>query len=802
VTTGVSAQDPVLGQTLGHYRIVEKIGSGGMGVVYRAHDEHLDREVAIKVLPPGTLPDETTRRRFRNEALALSRLNHPNVAIIHDFDTEQGTDFLVMEYIAGISLNEKLAESSLPEKQVIALGTQLAEGLCAAHEHSIVHRDLKPGNLRITDEGWLKILDFGLAKLRASAAAPSASETLTESGVIAGTLPYMAPEQVLGGEIDARTDIHAAGAVLYEMATGRRPFATEDPSTAISAILRSSPPPLAALNPRSSPELQRIVAKCLEREKEHRYQSARELAVDLRRLARENESVHDSREIRSTSRRAALAVRKLKPAVVASAVAILLLILALVFPAGLHKILKNTTRPASLAASVAVLPFTDLSPNHDHQYFCIGLAEEILNQLTKIPNLKVAARNSAFQFSGQNVDPKALGQTLNVSDVLEGSVQTDGVRVRITVRLSKTDTSLSVWSQSYDRNLGDVFAVEDEIAAAIAGALQPALLGNEPAKVLSPSRTTNSAAYQAFLQARFLSRTYDPEAERKAFEFVDRAIALDPDYAPAYALRGVMTAESGLMGNRNVAEALETSRRDARKAIALDPNLAAGYLALSESQAMGEWDWQGAEQSVRKARELAPGDADALLQDGFLKLCRGRLDEAAELMRQGLGLDPLAASKHLQLAQLLRDAGRYEAAHKSLESALELNPHQVWTHETRGEVYLAQRNPEKALSEMELEPGEAWHVFGMALAYHATGKHQESDAALASLTAKHSKIAAFQIAQVHAYRGESEQAIEWLNRALQQGDGGMSQLKVNWMLKNLRGDPRYSELLAKVNLSE
>ena len=277
-------QGALVGQRLGHCRIAEKIGAGGTGEVYRAHEDHLDREVAIKVLTPGTLADEHSRKRFRREALTLSKLNHPNIATIHDFDTQQGVDFLVMEYIPGIALSEKLAARPLPEKEVVALATQLAEGLSAAHEHEVVHRDIKPGNLRITTDGRVKILDFGLAKLRASAVASPASETVSESYSIAGTLPYMAPEQVLGGEIDARTDLYAAGAVLYEMATGQRAFPTVDASHLTAAILRRSPRPAGSLNPRLSPELSRIIGKCLEKEPEDRYQSAKELAIDLRRL--------------------------------------------------------------------------------------------------------------------------------------------------------------------------------------------------------------------------------------------------------------------------------------------------------------------------------------------------------------------------------------------------------------------------------------------------------------------------------------------------------------------------------------
>ena len=282
-----SDQDFLVGSGLGHYRIVEKIGAGGMGEVYRARDEHLARDVAIKVLPPGTLTDESARKHFHKEALILSQLNHPNVATIHDFDTQQGVDFLVMEYIPGITLSEKVAAGPLPEKEVIRLGVQLAEGLAAAHEHGVVHRDLKPGNLRVTSDGRLKILDFGLAKLRLPVTASTTTESLSEKQAMAGTLPYMAPEQLLGEAIDARTDIHAAGSVLYEMATGQRPFAKLEQAQLIAAILRQAPAPPGQLNPQVAPELERIIGKCLEKEPENRYQSAKELAVDLQRLKRD-----------------------------------------------------------------------------------------------------------------------------------------------------------------------------------------------------------------------------------------------------------------------------------------------------------------------------------------------------------------------------------------------------------------------------------------------------------------------------------------------------------------------------------
>ena len=366
-----SVQDSLVGQTLGHYRIAEKIGTGGMGEVYRARDEHLARDVAIKVLPPGTLANESARKHFRKEALILSQLNHPNIATVHDFDTQQGVDFLVMEYIPGITLSEKVAARPLAEKDVLRLGVELAEGLAAAHDHGVVHRDLKPSNLRITSDGRLKILDFGLAKLRLPATANATTESVSEIQAMAGTLPYMAPEQLLGGEIDARADLHAAGSVLYEMATGRHPFADAERSQLIGAILHRPPRPPAALNPGLSSELERIIRKCLEKEPENRYQSAKELSVDLRRLARDEEPGHFAVETSTLTRQQSSFARRLKP--IAVVVGVVTVLLAAFWLARMKKA-PDTPR---ITPSIAVLPFEDLSPEKDQEYFSDGLAEEL-----------------------------------------------------------------------------------------------------------------------------------------------------------------------------------------------------------------------------------------------------------------------------------------------------------------------------------------------------------------------------------------------------------------------------------------
>jgi len=790
----VTTPEPGPPDRLGHYRILRRIGAGGMGEVFLAHDDHLDRDAAIKLLPPSTVSDDTARRRFHKEAIALSRLNHPNIATIYDFDSQHGVDFLVMEYIPGLTLKEKLTRGRLAEAEVLALGEQLAEGLAAAHEHGVIHRDLKPGNLQVNEEGHLKILDFGLAKLRSPVNPNATTESLTSTPDIAGTLAYMAPEQLSGGDVDARTDIHAAGFVLYEMITGRHPFSETETSKLIGEVLRSCPPPPARLIPELSSELQRIIGKCLEKDRENRYQSARELALDLHRLAR-NETPW-ARSIPPVAVRARSIPAAFQIAIV---IAFVLLLIAFLAIPRVTSFFGGGTNPSTTAASIAVLPFTDLSPGHDHEYFSDGLAEEILNSLTKIPNLKVAARASAFQFKGKNEDSRVIGQKLAVADILEGSVQTYGDRVRITVHLTRADAGQSLWSENFDREFKDIFAVEDDIAASITAALAPTLGGDNTR--LSHAQITKPEAYQAFLQGRYLFRSGDDNVQAKAVDVVDRAIELDPNYAPAYALRGVMMAEGGLMGRIDLPTAMRNSRKDSETAIRLDPTLAAGYLARSETQAMDDWDWKEAEQSVRKARELAPGDADMLAQSGFLAFVQGRLSEARELIRQGISLDPLSPGKLGQLGEVLLDMGSFDEARAALRKQLELSPHSVWTHERLGELYLAQGRLREALDEMQREPEGPWRDLGQALAYHALKQDPQSESSLQHLIAQHQGDAAFQIAQVYAYRGDRDRSFSWLARAYQQKDGGISRLKVDWLLKDLHADTRYAALLKRVHLT-
>ena len=787
-----AGQVKVVGETLGRYRIVEKIGAGGKGEVYRARDEHLARDVAIKVLPQDALISESARKNFRTEALILSQLNHPNITTIHDFCKQQGVDFLVMEYIPGITLNHKLAAQSLPEKEVVRLGIQLAEGLAAAHEKGIVHRDLKPGNLRLTDDGRLKILDFGLAMLffPDTVGATTDSETQT----MAGTLPYMAPEQLIGAKIDGRTDIHAAGSVLYEMATGQRPFAEIERSQLISAIQRRPPRLPRATNPRLSPELERIIMKCLEKDPEDRYQSARELLIDLRRLARDTESGHLIAELATVSplRR----IFRNKPALVTVGGICVVLLVAAAFWF-MRSRSKGPPGTAQITPSIAVLPFADLSQEKDQEYFSDGLAEELLNNLAKIQGLHVAAWSSSVQFKAKNEDLRTIGDKLNVATVLEGSVRKQGPRVRINAQLIKVSDGFHLWSEVYDRDLTDIFAVQAEIARSVAGSLRVALLGE---KLPSPL-ATNIDAYNAYLQGKFFFASPTKENLEKAIAFYKQAISLDPSYSPAWAaLSKGYSLQAEAYSTVRIQEDYGRAREAAQRALELDPSLAAAHVALAQIQQYYDWDWPGANASYQQALALEPGNAEVLEGSAGLAAILNHFEQALTWSRRAVELDPLQASAHQSLAFYAWWAGRLDEAEAAVRKGLEIDPQFPWMHAVLGRVYLAKSRPQEALAEAEQDVMPELRLQGLSLAYYALGRKQESDQALMEMVAKYQEHAAFQIAEVYAYRREVDSAITWLDRAYIQHDGGLTFMKGDPLMVNMKLDPRYIAFLKKMRL--
>ncbi len=611
----------LIGKTVSHYRILELLGEGGMGVVYRAEDTRLGRTVALKFLPTGLTSDPKAKERFVLEARAASSLNHPNICTIHDIDeTEDGQMFMCMACYDGETVKETLERGPLPIPQALDIALAVARGLGCAHERGIVHRDIKSANILTTEDGHVTILDFGLAKLKGQA-------DLTTPGTTLGTVTYMSPEQARGEPVDERTDIWALGVVLHEMIAGRPPFDGEHPQAIIRAVLNDAARPLRDACPDAPDELERIISKALAKRPDDRYPSAAAFIEDL-------EPVRESLRTGSTGPR------------------------------------PSEARPRP---SVAVLPFTNMSADPEQEYFCDGMAEEIINVLARLEGLRVVARTSAFAFKDEKLDVREVGRRLDVESVLEGGVRKAGSRVRITAQLISVDDGFHLWSERYDRELMDVFAIQDEIAGAIVDRLKGELLGPDR-DALSGHRTRDIEAYTLYLKGRHHWNRRIPAAVEKARECFLQAIERDPDYADAY----VGLADSWVvLENFRAVEPEEAFREAAAavaRALAIDGTLAEAYATRGWLKMVAEWDWAGAESDLRRAIELNPSYPSARQWYAVYLLVVGRSSEAIEESRRAEELDPLSPIIGTIVANLLENAGRNEESLAQYNKVLAMDP--------------------------------------------------------------------------------------------------------------------------------
>ena len=780
------------GTRLGTYEVLSPLGAGGMGEVYRARDSKLKRDVAIKVLPESLAANPEALARFEREALAVAALSHPNILSIFDFGAQDGVSYAVMELLEGETLRERLDAGLIPQKQVVDYALQAARGLAAAHEKGIVHRDLKPENLFITRDGHLKILDFGLAKRTEKAEKGTETSAPTDlkqtgPGVVMGTMGYMSPEQVRGLPLDHRSDIFSFGAVLYEMLSGKQAFKRDTASDTIAAIMRDEPPNLSDSGRAISPALDHVVQLCLEKDQDNRLQTAREIALVLSKAS----LVTGTGDIRLVAPPAAppSAKRKVHAAVTA------LVVLA----AGGLFLLWRTYRGGAEGGGVkrlAVLPFTDMSADKNQEYFSDGLTEELLNVLALNPKLRVTSRTSAFSFKGKNVDIRTIARKLNVAYVVEGSVRRAADDLRIKAELIDVTTDSPLWTQTYDRKMDNIFAVQDEIASSVAGALKSTLEGGRP----PATRQVNTEAYNAYLQGNFFFNRKSKEDLEKACDYYERALRIDPRYARAWAGLSAANMEQANRGYVPVDEGFGKARKEVEKALELDPNLAAAYLFRSGIRIVYDWDWNGADSDCRRALELEPGNASVLRGAARLAATLGRFDQAIGLERRALELDPLPTAAHFNLGLHFLYAGRWQEAESSFRKALELNPQDPNAHCSLGRSYLGRSRPEEALAEMLKEREPAYRGYGLALAYYAAGKKKEADSELADYIEKFHKEWAFQIAEIYAYRSETDKAFEWLERAYTQRDGGLSEIKGEPDLRGIKRDPRWPAFLKKMKL--
>jgi serine/threonine-protein kinase len=782
-----------IGVELSHYRILKEIGSGGMGVVYRARDAHLDREVAVKVLSPGTFTEEAARKHLRKEALALSKLNHPNIATVYDFDTQRGVDFLVMEYIPGITLSEKLAAGPLPEKEVVRLGMQLSDGLAAAHERGVIHRDLKPGNLRLTSDGRLKILDFGIAKLWRPLTEPAATESSLQSHSISGTLPYMAPEQLAGEEADARTDIHGAGFVLYEMATGQRPFAEVRSGQLLGALMRKAPIPPTTLNPKVSAELERIIGKCVEKDPEDRYQSAKELTIDLRRLGAPSTLATPVQKRERSARHLILAVTVLFVAVCVA---------LFTFNVGgwRDRLLGKTATPR--IGSLAVLPLENLSGDPGQEYFADGMTEALITDLSQISALKVISRTSVMHYKGTRKTVPQIARELHVDAVIEGSVLRDADHLRVTAQLIRATTDTHVWAESYQRDLRDVLAVQNEVAHAIASEINVKLTAQEQVR-LARSHPVNFAAHDAYLKARFHLQQGTEDELREAKAYFEEAARIDSNYAPAYAGLADYYLLTDELSPR---VAMPKAKEYVQKALALDDGLADAHATLAFIRFYGDWDWLSADKEFRRAIELSPSYAQAHRTYSDFLSEMGRHDQALAEIRTAQELDPLSATTVLDAGWVFYYAREYDRAIEQCRKVLELDPRSVSALDCVGSAHMATAAYDQAIAEysalLTSSGNDPLRLASLGCAYAMAGKKPQAQKVVAQLNeaSKIHYVPPYFLGLVHAALGDKDGAFSWLEKAHEQHDSYLVRLKVEPAMDPLRSDPRFEKLLHRMNL--
>lgn len=777
----------MIGRTLSHYQILERIGSGGMGEVYRAWDEHLEREVALKILPSGAVSDEGARRRFRSEALALSRLSHPNIATIHEFDSQDGIDFLVLELVPGVTLSDRIGQGPTPEADTARIGEQLAEGLAAAHGERVLHRDIKPSNLRLTPTGLLKILDFGLATVVRPLGDRSTSETVTAEGVVVGTLPYMSPEQLRGEQLDPRTDIYSAGAALYELACARKAFPETASTALISAILSRPPTPPRTINQTISPDLEAILLRCLEKVPEKRYGTALDLARDLRRLSSPSSNRHRTGAAPGwgLSRRLVMGV----------AAGLLVAAVGLVTNAGG---IRSRVLRVPAVRSLAVLPLANLSGDPDQEYFADGMTDELITRLAQVGSLRVISRSSIMEYKSRSKSLQQIASELNVEMVIEGSILRSGDRVRVSAKLVGAAGHL-VWAEQYERPAGDALALQSDLAKAIVQGVQARVTSSERRR-LAAARVINPEAHRLYLRGRHLMSQWKPGA----LQCFEKSLELDPGFAPTWA--GLADHYIGLSSVvLPPAEAMPRARAAALKSLELDTHLAAAHASLAAIEAFYDWNWKKAEAGFRRAIDLNPSEPSAHHNYGFLLVAQRRFKDAEAEMQRAVDIDPLSTVSRFRALWPLYEGRRYDQVIEAGRKLQEAQPDFGLTALIVGQAYVAKGDYARGLAQLKAFDDPEQNPLLLAWVGYAHGRAGDKARAVQVLRTLEARadsefVQPYALAVVSIGLDRQEEALQWLEKAVELRTDEVILAAVDPAMDPLRSEARFKGILRRMGL--
>ena len=765
----------MIGKIISHYKILEKLGGGGMGVVYKAEDTKLKRTVALKFLLQDLTRDEEAKKRFMHEAQAASVLDHPNIGTIYEVDqTDDGQMFIVMAYYQGETLKAKIERGPQPIDEAIEIALQIAQGLAKAHGKDIVHRDIKPANIMMTTDNVIKIVDFGLAKL-------AGRTKLTKDDSTLGTAAYMSPEQAQGLAVDNRSDIFSLGVVLYEALTGQVPFKGDYEQAVVYSILHEDPEPITGLRTGVPMELERIVNKAIAKNPDERYQHTDEMLVDLKTLRKQLES-----GVKKTTTHEAYLKRRKRAFIPISFVALFILLILAAF-----YILTDRNKGIE---SLAVLPLANLSGDADQDYFADGMTEALITALSKITALRVISRTSVMRYKGEKRSLPEIARELNVDAVLEGSVLRAGERVRITVQLIHADTEQHLWVDNYDRQLIDILALHSDVARAIAKEIRITLTANDKMR-LAKTHRVNPEAYEDYLKGIHFFENWSGFNLRKSLKYFEQAIEKDSSYAPAYAWYANINIALGFVASLKPFEAFPSARVAATKALKLDNTLSEGYVALGLVKLFFDWDWLGAEEDFKHAIELSPNSS--LVHDAYsyFLMAMGQKEENIAEMRRAHGLDPLSFYSNLRLGWSYHMAGYYDEAIAQYIKTHELYPKNRRPHYYSAKSYAKKGMFAEALAEYEKVQRENAWVYAIA------GKTDEARKVLEAILSRGYRRPV-SIAEIFAALGEHDRAFEELGKAYEERSPDLVFIRLRPQLDNLRSDPRFTQLLKKMGLEK